>query len=347
MEYTSLGLGGVPRAGVLYDDSVQGASRPDGGQFTELGLSGAARSPQQFDAKAPGSIPPRPDGEYTELGLTGWAGPIATYLPKRSNVGIYGSVELTVTPQGTITIGRRYYVPTDLVLSIRPMGAVITVAHTNLVQGSVSVSLKPQAGQLKYTRFGANNAMQGNAGVSVTPFGFVKYRTWRRLAGVTTTALVPRATLKYTAAPIRNLHVAGAVRVRVTPQGTVAHQAHGVPYAVTGTNTVSVTPAGRVSVVRQTTYVTYGRVTVSLTPQGTITKGTGEPIAYHVSGSTILSVVPQATMGLQPGTVEQHAVIGSVQVHVRPFSRVTVVRAPTITPLTRRGGRRRFVRIFR
>lgn len=347
MDHTSLGLGGVPRAGVLYDSSVSGPSRPDAGLLTELGLAGFARSPQTFDPKAPGEIPPRADGEFTELGLAGLPGQVADYAAKRSTVGIVGSIHITVTPSGTISVGRRYYTPTDLVVSIKPIGATITVAHTNVVHGSVKVSVTPMAGQLKYTRFGANNAVQGNASIEVTPFGYIRYRRFRWIAGSVTFTVTPKAKLTYTPAPVRNHHVTGKVTTRVRPAGQVAFSANGIPYSVAGGTTLTVTPRGKISVVRKTTYAVSGRITITVTPHGAVWHGTGEPQAYHINGSTTFSVTPHGIMGLLPGITRQYAILGRAGLLVQPRAKITVRRAPSVTPIGRRGGRRRFIRIFR
>lgn len=345
MDYTSLGLGGTPRSGVLYDDLVQGPSRPEDGQFTELGLSGGPRLPQSFDDKAPGSIPPRPDGDYTELGLGGTPYVVRDFTAKSASRGIAGSISLSVTMSATLAIGRRYYTTTNLVLGVRPMGSVITVAHTNRVTGSLRITVRPQAG-LRYTRYGSSNAIQGNASIQLTPFGNVKYRAWRHLSGMCPVKVTPAALMTYTPAPVRHHHVSGSARVRVTATSSITHEAHGVAYTVAGGTSVKVTMKGTVSVVRQTTYSMAGRINLSVTPHGIVTWTTGLPQAYHVNGSVSVSVTPVGRMGKVIGA-QQYAAIGNVRYSVKPSSRITVTRAPTVTPLDGRKGRRRFIRIFR
>lgn len=347
---TRLGLAGVPRRGPLFKEFPPSSGRPGALSFSRLALTGAPGRPHTFAAKNPaGFSTSRPAGRYSSLGLHGAPRSLLPDVePKASSVGVVGRTTLTLTPQATTVVNRRYTQLTDLVLSIRPVGAVITAAHRSFISGGTTLRLTPQATNLRYVRDGSEYAFQGNNEITLTPHGFMRYRAFRVTLGSTTLSLTPRATLQYTPAGQRNHQVSARTTLRLTPQAVMSFVDGGVAYSISGANTISLQINGRIQVTRETTYAQHGSTTMTLRPQATITKGTGPPVVYHVAGSTTLTLTPNGTMGVEIGIVEQHFIQGSSPLRLVPQARVTVKRAPTITPIDlNRPGRRSFVRIFR
>ena len=347
--YTSLGLGGLLRSGDLYDSDIQAPARPDDIQYTELGLGAIARAVQNFDPKSPGSIPPRPDDiQYTELGLGAMPRAVQLMEAHGSVTGIAGVVNLSVQMSGAITIGRRYYTTTNVVTSVRTIGSVITVAHRNFASGNIALSVRAQASQLRYTRFGASNTIQGASSVVLTPFGNLIYRPARRVQGDVPLQVRMSAALAYTPAPQRNYSFTGRPRLSIRPQSAMAFAAGGVDYSITGTNTISVTMRGAITIVQQTTYYTAGQVTMSVRMAGTVTHTTGAPRNYTIAADIRFAVNATATfMGLVTGANEQHHIDGLSRVSLTPQSKITVKRATVIQPLPGRRGKRRLIRLFR
>lgn len=347
---TRLGLAGVPRRAPFIKQFAPSVGRPGTLRFTKLGAAATPRRRQTFTAKNPaGFSSSRPAGRFTQRGLTGT--PMQrrpTFTAKAGNRGVAARTTLTLTPQAIMRVARRHTQLTDLVLSIRPIGAVITFAHRNTVAGRTTLLLSPRASNLHYTRDGAEFAFQGSNSIRLTPFGNVKYRTYRVTSGRTTLTVKPQAAMHYTPAPLRNHQVTGRTTLALLPQSAMTFVDGGIAYGISGRTTLSLVPSGFVQITRQTTHVTHGSCRISLTPQGAITKGTGAPIAYQVSGRTTLTLTPQGTMGLQLGIIEQHAILGSSRFAMIPNARITLARAPTVTPIDlTRPGRRRFIRIFR
>lgn len=342
---TSLSLIGCPQSEPIWIQigSITGP-RPDGGQYTELGLDGLPRPVQTFTTP---TTSPRPDGgTYTELGLDGLARPYQTFLPKVGARGIAGRTTLSITPQSSTIYGRRYSIIPNITLGIRPMGATITVAHTSNRQGRTTLSFGVQA-TMRYRRQGNEYSYSGGTTITISTSGAVRVRTRRSIVGNVTLSVTPRATVQYTPAPVRNHHIAGRVTTTLQPVATMAYLAGGLDYAISGSNLIQFEVLGRVSVVRQTTYRMHGSVTLTLRPQGTITKQSGPPQSYYIQASTTLSLTPRATLAYNLGTFEHFGIAGHVTLSAIPRGTVTVRRAPSITPLTKfRRGRRRFIRLF-
>jgi hypothetical protein len=311
---TTLGLAAVPRsAPFLAHEEQVGSARPGTKRFTRLSLLATPRRPQTFTAK---------EG------------------PPQANARI----ELTIAPQATLLYMPRRYTATDIVLSIRPMTAVLTFAHRTTVPGAATVGIQVTA-QLRYHREGSANSLQGNNEVSVVPFGNIRHRAWSLFSGHVTVDAVPDAGLVYSASGVRNYHIGGSTRSITSVQATVQYTEIGLSFSVAGSSSFGLAPSGRVSIVRETTYGMHGSVSLSLVSQGSVDHEIGPPVAYHISASADVALVPRATLALVTGLVNQYAVLGDVTFGTTPGSRVTVRRAPVLDVLAQ--GRRRFIRIFR
>lgn len=345
MTYTTLGLAGVPSSEPFYNEFAAGSSRPDSDQFTSLGLFGAVSFAQgDFDGKDPAIPTPRPDGSFTWLSLNGAIGVENEYEGKTGAIGIYGRTTLTFTPSAQLILGRRHSIIPDVTISIKPVNAVITVAHRLTLQARTTVSVRPQASRMQYGRSGVNATYVGNNTTTITPFATLRHRTWLRISGANSVVITPRAALTYTAAGVKNHSISGRTVIQSRPSAVLEFADGGISFGISGGSSIGLTVNGRVQVTRQTTYATHGSVSLRFTPAATITKGIGPPVAYGIQGRTTLRFTPQANLLLADGIIQQAFITGVNNVRVLPFGRIRVERAPQVASL-RPEGRRRLVRV--
>lgn len=290
----------------------------------------------------------RPDKRYSSLGLSGTtARRRAPFTEKAGAIGVVGRTTIDLIPSAVISIARAHRTLTDLVLSIRPVGAVISVAHTSNRQGRTTLGFQPIA-TMRFTRVGRQYAFQGSNTLEFGTFGNVHIRHRRAQIGSNSITMVPQATAVYTPAPLRNHHLLARVTTRLIPQATITRTQNGLAFSLDSGSTLELKVAGRVAVVRQTTYRTSGRITVTLQPSATMVKGSGPPVDYAIQARTTLALLPRATLGYNVGAFERFEIMARSITVLTPMARITLRRAPTVTPLGDfRRGERRFIRVER
>lgn len=352
-QVTTLSLAGGPRFApfLVPVEAPIGDARPDVGTVTQLSLLAAPRPGAGFADKPEAGSDSRPDGLFTQLGLVGAPRPPQTFLAKTPAVGISGRVTLSLTPSATMQYGRRYTVFPDVSVGVRPSGAVITVAHRNILHGTNRVDIAVNAA-MRFTRSGAHHFLTGNAGLSIGVFGFVRVQRRRGIVGSVTTTISTATVMRYTPAPVKHYVQQGGAKLSLTPSSAMGFFAGGFDYGMQGNAGFTVTPSGRVTVVRETTYRMHGNVTLSITPRGTVTKTTGAPQNYAIQGSVTLSITPNAVMGLLVGVVNNYHIQGNVRLTLTANGKSTPLPAVPLDSdgallLTQPRTRRQLKRVFR
>lgn len=325
-QVTTLGLDGGPRFSPLLNIVINdGSARPDVGIVTQLGLGGFSRPSTVFADKAGGTSDTRPDGLFTSLGPAGFSIPPRTFLSKSPARGLAGTVTLNVTAAAALHYGPRHTIVPSLSTSLRPQGVMI-FAHRISLAGSNRIDIAVRA-TLRHVRAGAHYQFSSGTQISITPFGFEKYRAVRSILGRVTSSVTPVSGLHYAPAVARSYSFQASARVSIVPRAAMARAAGGVHYAIQGSMLLELTPRGTVSIVRKTTYSIRGSIQVQINVASTIIKTTGEPQHFNIQGSVTTAVTPNGQAGVRVGIINQYFLSGHNTVTLTPRGRVSPRRA--------------------